>query len=234
MGKNNLTTENTWSLPDSEICTDAIRLAFDVSPVLIANHCVRSFVFAREIAAGQGQRGGVDYDEELVFLACILHDLGVTDYGDGDQRFEVDGADAAARFLREQQLPEERITTIWQSIALHTSVGLGHRFGPEQSVSFHGIAFDINGFDQHLVPPGFADRVHTEWPRHDLGFGIASLIARGTKGNPLKAPPLSFPAHVHSLVHGNEMSFFDMLKTSPWGDQPISGGTDGDAEQSNS
>lgn len=68
--------------------------------------------------------------------------------------------------------------------------------------------------------PGFADRVHAEWPRHDLGFAIAGLIARGTKRNSLKAPPLSFPAHVHSLVHGNHMSFFDMLKTSPWGDLP--------------
>ena len=51
----------------------------------------------RELAAADGL---TDYDDELVFLGCLLHDLGVTDYGWGDQRFEVEGADAAARFLR--------------------------------------------------------------------------------------------------------------------------------------
>ncbi|MDT5140275.1 MAG: hypothetical protein QOD58_4537, partial [Mycobacterium sp.] len=98
-----------WDLPDSNICSAAWRLAFDVSPAFLANHCIRSYLFARELAAAQGVRSGVDYDDEIVFLSCILHDLGVTDYGGGDQRFEVEGADAAVRFLREQGMPEDRI-----------------------------------------------------------------------------------------------------------------------------
>src|SRR3954469_21785910 len=94
-----------WDLPDSEICSAAMQLAFDVSPEFLANHCFRSYLFARELAAAKGLRSGVDYDDELVFLSCILHDLGVTGYGDGDQRFEVDGADGAARFLHAKESP---------------------------------------------------------------------------------------------------------------------------------
>src|SRR3954451_15151497 len=94
-----------WHFPDSDICSAAMQLAFDVSPEFLANHCVRSYLFARELAATNGLRSGVDYDDELVFLGCILHDLGVTDYGGRDQRFEVDGADAAVRFLRAQESP---------------------------------------------------------------------------------------------------------------------------------
>ena len=56
---------------------------FEVSPRFIANHSVRSYLFARELAAADGL---TDYDDELVFLGCLLHDLGVTDYGWGDQR----------------------------------------------------------------------------------------------------------------------------------------------------
>src|SRR3954454_10203066 len=108
----------------------------------------------------QGLRSGVDYDDELVFLSCILHDLGVTDYADGDQRFEVDGADGAARFLHAQGISDHRVTTVWQTIALHTSVGLADRFGPEQSVSYFGISLDINGIETGLLSPGFAERVH--------------------------------------------------------------------------
>ena len=158
-----------WGFPDSDICSAALQLAIDVSPAFITNHCIRSYLFGRELAAANGVRAGLDYDDELVFLSCLLHDLGVTDYGGGDQRFEVDGADAAARFLRERAADETTVHTVWQAIALHTSVGLAHRFGPVQSVSHLGIALDINGFDKHRLSAGFAARVHAAWPRHDLG-----------------------------------------------------------------
>jgi hypothetical protein len=207
-----------WNLPDSEICSAALQLLFDVSPAFLANHCVRSYLFARELAAAKGLRSGVDYDDELVFLSCILHDLGVTDYGSGDQRFEVDGADSAARFLRDQGISDARVTTVWQSIALHTSVGLADRFGADQSVSFFGISLDINGMEKSFLCPGFAERVHAAWPRHDLGYAIAEAIARDTQVNPMKAPPFSFPAHIQELINGTSISFFDVVG---WGDQPL-------------
>ena len=214
-----------WDLPDSKICSAAWQLAFDVSPAFLANHCIRSYLFARELAAAQGVRSGVDYDDEIVFLSCILHDLGVTDYARGDQRFEVEGADAAAHFLREQGVPEDRITPVWQSIALHTSVGLAHRFGAEQSVTFFGISLDINGLDKHVLPAGFADRVHATWPRHDLGYAIAEDIARDIRINPMKAPPFSFPAHLHEVINGPSIRFLDVVANSGWGDLPLKGAT---------
>lgn len=210
-----------WNLPDSQICSAAMRFVSEVSPEFLVNHCVRSYLFAREIAAAQGVRSGAHYDDELVFLACVLHDLGVTGVGGGDQRFEVDGADAAADFLRRHGLSGQGIVTVWQAIALHTSVGLAHRFGPEQAVTFSGIALDINGMDKHLLSPGFADRVHAAWPRHDLGYAIADAIVRDVRDNPMKAPPLSFPAHLHELITGSAITFFDLLDGSGWGDRPL-------------
>ncbi|WP_197379269.1 HD domain-containing protein [Mycolicibacterium mengxianglii] len=209
-----------WGMPDSDICSAAWRLMFEVSPELIANHNVRSYLFARELAAAKGLRADVDYDDEVVFLSCLLHDLGITEYGSGDQRFEVDGADAAARFLREHDIADDRITRVWQSIALHTSLGLADRFGAEQSVTFFGISLDIDGSEKGRLSAGFADRVHTAWPRHDLGYGIAELIAADAAANPMKAPPFTFPAHVHQLINGGSMTFFDVVDNAGWGDQP--------------
>jgi hypothetical protein len=210
-----------WNFPDSDICSAALQLAFDVSPAFIANHSVRSYLFGRELAAARGLRSDVDYDDELVFLSCILHDLGVTDYGRGDQRFEVDGADAAAHFLRAQGISSERVDTVWQSIALHTSVGLAERFGPEQSISHFGITLDVVGIEKDLLSPGFAERVHAAWPRYDLGFAIAEAIARDIRSNPTKAPPFSLPAHVDELINGTATTFCDVVKNSGWGDQPL-------------
>ncbi|SEH53362.1 HD domain-containing protein [Mycolicibacterium rutilum] len=216
----NVADPAVWNLPDSEICTAALQLVHNVSPAFLANHCVRSYLFGRELATAQGLRAGADYDEELVFLACALHDLGITEYGGGSQRFEVDGADAAVRFLREHNVTEDRLTPVWQAIALHTSVGLAHRFGPEQSVTHFGISLDINGFGTEQLPPGFAERVHAAFPRHDLGYAITDLIAQGTAADPTKAPPFSFPAHVHELINGGRLTFLDVVAASPWGDRP--------------
>ena len=207
-----------WNIPDSDICNAARQLVFEVSPRFIANHSVRSYLFARELAAADGL---TDYDDELVFLGCLLHDLGVTDYGWGDQRFEVEGADAAARFLRRHGMPDDRVEVVWQSIALHTSVGLAHRFGTEQAVTHAGISVDVTGVGHERLLSGFADRVHAAWPRYDLGFAIAELIAAGTQANPSKAPPFSFPAHLHEVANGESMTFLDVVQVAPWGDQPV-------------
>ncbi|MEV3901417.1 HD domain-containing protein [Mycobacterium sp. NPDC050551] len=216
-----LTTRGAqWDLPDSDIASAAVELVFDVSPAFLANHCVRSFLFARELASTPDRRGEDGLDEETLFLACLLHDLGITDYGTGGQRFEVDGADAAARFLRDHGIAEDRTVTVWQSIALHTSLGLAQRFGHVQSLAFSGISLDIDGMDKSRLTAGFAERVHDAWPRDDLGYAIARAIDRGVQADPMKAPPFTFPAHVHELFNGRSLTFFDVVANSGWGDRP--------------
>jgi hypothetical protein len=209
-------------LPDSAVACAAKQFVFDVSPAFVAHHSVRSYLFACELAAAKGLRRDVDYDDELVFLSCVLHDLGVTEYANSDQRFEVDGADAAARFLRDHGVPEDRVTTVWQAIALHTSIGLAHKFGAEQAVAQMGISVDIAGTDRQMLPPGFADRVHTSWPRYDLGYTLAELIASQVESNPAKGPPLTFPGHLHQLMYPTTppVTWFDVVRAAGWNDQP--------------
>ena len=212
-------------LPDSDIACAAKQFVFDVSPAFVANHCLRSYLFARELAAVKGLQRDVDYDDELVFLSCILHDLGVTEHANGDQRFEVDGADAAARFLRDRGVQEERVVTVWQAIALHTSVGLAHRFGSVHAVAQLGIGADIVGTDREMLPPGFADRVHGSWPRLDVGYALAEVIARHVEHNPAKGPPLTFPGHLHQLMYPATppVTWFDVVRAAGWNDQPTPG-----------
>jgi hypothetical protein len=209
-------------LPDSEIACAAKQFVYDISPAFVANHSLRSYLYGRELAAAKGLRPDVDYDDELVFLSCILHDLGATEAANGDQRFEVDGADAAARFLRDHGVQEARVTTAWQAIALHTSIGVAHRFGAEQAITQMGIGADIVGADSHLLPSGFADRVHASWPRHDLGYALAELIADQVEANPEKGPPMTFPHHLHQLMYPMrpQVTWFDVVGAAGWNDQP--------------
>jgi hypothetical protein len=213
-------------LPDSDIAGAARRFVFDVSPAFVAHHSVRSYVFARELAKAKGLGPDVDFDDELVFLSCLLHDLGATEYANGDQRFEIDGADAAARFLREHELAEARVSTVWQAIALHTSIGLAHKFGPVQAIAQMGISADIVGADRHLLPTEFVERVHVLWPRHDVGYALIEVIAAQVEANPKKGPPLTFPGHVHQLLYPTStppLTWFDLVGAAGWNDRPGTG-----------
>jgi hypothetical protein len=67
----------------------------EVSPQFLYHHCVRTFLFA-ELT---GQRHMMKYDRELLYLGALMHELGLTERFYGNQRFEVDGADAARLFL---------------------------------------------------------------------------------------------------------------------------------------
>ena len=206
-----------FGLPDSPLAAAARQLCFDVSPDVIYNHTVRSYLFARELAGS----GLSDADDELLFLACLLHDLGATEHANTDQRFEVDGADAAATFLTEHGVDASSIQTVWTAIALHTSVGLAPRFGPIPAAAQAGISTDVIGALRHELPRGFAESVHAAWPRHDLGYALAEVIATQADENPAKAPPLTFPAHVHGLFfpHHPPATWFDLVEAAGWDDR---------------
>lgn len=213
------TAAEQFGLPDSEVATAARILVHDVSPDFIYNHAIRSYLFARELSAATGLP--TDHDDELLFLACTLHDLGATEYANTDQRFEVDGADAAAHFLRSQDFDATRIETAWTAIALHTSVGLAHRFGPIPAAAHVGISTDILGAMRHALPEGYAERVHAAWPRYDLGYALTEIIARQAERNPAKAPPLSFPAHVRELLSpaSASVTWIDLIEAAGWSDR---------------
>lgn len=210
-----------FDVPDSPVALAARALARDVSPAFVYNHVVRSYLFARELSAAAAVPQ-VD-DDELLFLACILHDLGATEFANTDQRFEVAGADAAARFLLQHDVDPSRVEMAWAAIALHTSVGLADRFGPVAAVAHAGIGTDIVGTLRQHLPERFADRVHAAWPRHDLGHALAAVLAEQAERNPAKAPPMSFPAHLHQVMYPATpaVTWLDAVAASGWNDRPL-------------
>jgi hypothetical protein len=177
-----------FAIPDTDLTRKAYDLAFSLETPAIAHHSVRSYLFARAIGHGQGLTPGSGYDDEVLFLACVLHDAGLSERGNGDQRFEVDGADLAAGFLRENRFAEDRVQTVWEAIALHSSTGIAHRMRAEIALAHGGIGMDVVARGAEGLPDGVAGRAHAAFPRLQEGCGLAeAIIAQGVR-NPAKAP----------------------------------------------
>lgn len=216
-----------FGLPTSELAVAADALVAEVSPPLVYNHCVRAYLYARELATVNGFRAEVDFDDELLYLSCMLHDLGAVDYANGSQRFELDGADAAADFLRSKGVDEARVQTVWNAVALHTSDGIAPRFGIVEGLMQMGTGADIVGLKRELLPDGFADRVHAAWPRHNLGYVFGEMLAKQVSDNPDKGSWFTFPGQLCQLYYPKHAptTWFDAVENAGWNDRPVATGS---------
>ena len=89
----------------------------------------------------------------------------------------------------------------------------------------------VVGAERQLLPTGFADAVHAEWPRYDIGYALAELIARQVEDNSAKGPSLTSPGHLHQTYYPTTpaVTWFGMVRAAGWNDQP---GAAGSAESS--
>ena len=212
------------SFPDTALSRRTQRLTARTQQPFLRNHSLRSFLFARAAAAAQGTRPGEDYDPELVFLICALHDMGLTPTVHSDLRFEVAGADFAAEFLQSQGADDHTVDTVWLAVALHTtqhvhaSPVFRRRAAPEIAIAQAGIGIDLDGPDG--LPDGYAARVTAAYPRAGGGRALFAAIEQQALANPLKGPPTSFAGE---LVHQRHpslpyLTLDRVLEANRWGD----------------
>ncbi|NAZ80418.1 HD domain-containing protein [Kineococcus sp. R8] len=205
--------------PETPLARTAHEFLVGGSAQTLVNHSLRSYLFARRVADLRGLRPDVDFDDEVVFVSCALHDVGLTEAGNGDQRFEVDGADLAVRVLRDAGMAADRTSLVWDAIALHTSAGIADRKAPEIALSFYGIALDVFGLGAEQFPGEVLAGVHAGRPRLQLADELARMVVDQTVDKPAKAPPLSFPSLLVGEVRGagSVPDFRGLVAAGPWG-----------------
>jgi HD domain len=130
------------TIPDSKMARDLTQLIRETESDLLFHHSTRVYLFG----ALTGQRRGLSYDPELLYVGAMFHDLGLTEeYRDSQRRFEVDSANAACDFLRSYGIPEASIEIVWTAIALHTTPGIPEHMKPEVALVTSGVEMDVLG-----------------------------------------------------------------------------------------
>jgi hypothetical protein len=129
-------------IPNSKLAREATELVHDTESTLLFNHSTRVYYFA----SLAGKRRGLKFDPELLYVAAMFHDMGLTPrYSSESDRFEVDGANAARGFLRQRNISQPEIDTVWTAIALHTTPGIPQYMHPVIALLTNGVEMDVLG-----------------------------------------------------------------------------------------
>ena len=79
-------------------------------------------------------------------------------------RFEVDGANAAEKFLRDRGADDAAVRKVWLSIALHTTPGVPEFLDPEIALVTAGVETDVLGIGRDDLPDDVRSRRHGRAP----------------------------------------------------------------------
>lgn len=201
------------TLPDSALAREATEIARASEPIEIFNHSLRTYLFAELIAAAKN----VAHDRELVYVASILHDTGMSSaHASADFPFEVDGANVVRALLDKHKVPKQRSDLAWDAVALHDNGGIARHKQPEVMLVNAGVAADFGGYLELLARSDVMSVLEAA-PRTKFIDVFLDAAAEVAKRKPL-ASAHSFVADVgYCKVPGFHIpSFCDDVRTDPF------------------
>jgi hypothetical protein len=151
-------------VPDTPIVARAIEHARKHSEPYLFNHAMRSWLFAVAIA----QRQETLHDPEVLAVATVLHDIGLTKAFAGPLRFEVEGANAARAFARAEGLTESRAQLIWDGVALNSTPSIALYKEREVALATMGIGLDWGGWGYDTLSEDQIGTILDAFPRLEM------------------------------------------------------------------
>lgn len=150
------------SIPDSRFARDITELVRDTETALLFHHSSRVYYWG----ALAGRHRGLRFDTELLYAGAMFHDMGLTrQHSSANERFEVDGANAARDFLRAHNIAQQDIDTVWTAIALHTTPGIPQHMHPVVALLTAGVEMDVLGLTYAEYDDAVRDAVVRAHPR---------------------------------------------------------------------
>jgi hypothetical protein len=201
-------------VPDSKLTREATGILREFSTPLLFNHSHRVFFWANE----QGKQAGERFDTELLFICAAFHDLGLLKkFSSDNDRFEVDGANAVRQFLEHHEVPDARIQTAWDAIALHTTPGIAAYKPIEVELLYNGVGLDVLGIGYADFPKDIREKVVADYPRIDFKQGIAKAFLGGFEHKTATTEATcNEDICSHFLRNYKRSNFYDQIQNSPF------------------
>ena len=168
------------TVPDTPVIALALERARSESEPYLFNHAVRSWLFAERTA----HLKSAAHDGEVVAVGVLLHDLTLTKDFKGPRRFEVEAADLARAFVREQGFDDRRAQLVWDIVALNSTPSIAFFKEAEVALSTAGIGLDYAGFQYDQVPSEEMAGILDAFPRLGMKQRFTDSVCGLVKARP--------------------------------------------------
>ena len=165
-------------LPDSSDVQQALEKMQSCSSVALQNHCLRTWYFA----AGFSKIQGLQPDDELLAVSCLLHDLGMTEsyahHQPNCRCFAGQGAYAAKGWAI------ERADQLFDAIAMHMNPYVAPTEGTEAHLLQQAASCDVigsRGFEFYQV---FRQQLQQRYPRLNFNQEMLEFIQQEATQRP--------------------------------------------------
>jgi HD domain len=189
-------------VPSRATCV-ASEVASRYQTVSLLEHCARAYLWA----ASLGDQRGLDFDRELLYVAAMLHDLGLSPAFDNvTNAFEIAGGELAWVFAAASGWSEQRREHARTIIVSHMcDEPLSPAQDPESHLLHLATGFDIAGRNPDLWPAEIQEAVLRIHPRHQLAEEFTRLFAEQAGRKPSCAAAASIRGGVAHRIAANPL-----------------------------
>ncbi|WP_328974432.1 HD domain-containing protein [Streptomyces canus] len=168
-------------IPETSAVVEATEFLRERTNPLIFHHSRRVFLFGSLHARARDLRP----DPEVLYISAMFHDAGLLiPFSETQQRFELDGADHARKFLLDRGFSESAAELAWKAIALHTTPGIPGRMEPEVAATNYGVLTDAIGWGMDRLEVDQMDEIVAVHPRGDFKKEFLQAFVDGLKNRP--------------------------------------------------
>lgn len=167
-------------VPDTEPVAQAMEYAREYTDPFLFNHVMRSWLFAVSLA----QIERTSHDAEVLAVATILHDLGLSHTFNGPLRFEVEGANAARDFAIDLGIDDRRAQLIWDGVALNSTPSLALHKEAEVALCASGTILDWSGQGADQLTADQMGAILEAFPRLEMKQRFTHAVCGIVKSRP--------------------------------------------------
>jgi hypothetical protein len=168
-------------VPTTLVAELAAEAAVEWCSRALMEHNHRAYLWA----AARGTDMGIAFDEELLYVAAMLHDIGLVEaFDNATHAFDVAGGNVAWMFATGAGWPVERRVRLGEIIVRHMWDSVDPAFDTEGHLLEVGTAIDISGRDPELWAPALRAEILEAHPRLDLVAEFTACIKDQARRKP--------------------------------------------------
>jgi hypothetical protein len=185
------------TIPDSTAARAAEDLATSAQSAALTNHGVRSYAWGALLGLSEAR----PFDSEILYVAALIHDIGLLESHDHGNDFEVDGAAAARELL---------VSVGWDDVRTDRAANAirDHWNGPESEdeveslLLSYGTSVDVGGWRLTDFDRDTVDDVVATAPRDGFKKQFIELVEQQAAAKPWchLAPLAASPAFAERVL----------------------------------